>query len=165
MKARSVDAQIAALRPGLGFAAHVHNWLLAGAAIGVIAAVFFWHPVPLMIAAFLGVVGLSERKAGPNLVAAVAAYDSGTPAIGEVSVAITCWSDSDHYHATVHGQGGPDWEYEFMPQGWRPAAGRYPARIWRAAADGEPILAVVEEGILIPRYPPRPRSGSVDAAA
>ena len=154
MATLSVEQQIATLRPTVGFAAHMHKWLLAGAAIGVIAAVVFWHPVPLMIAAFLGVIGFSEQRAGPNIVSAIAAYDSGSPTNGEISIAITCWDTDNHYHATVREQGHPDWEYEFVPQGWQPVSRSYPAQIWRVGSQNQPVLAVVEEGILIPRYDP-----------
>ena len=165
MRTRTVEEQLAALTASIGFAAHIHRWLLTGAAIGVIAAVVFWHPVPLMIAAFLGIVGFSEQQAGPNIVAAMAAYDSGTPSCGEVSIAITCWDTDNHYHATVREQGHSDWEYEFIPQGWQPASCSYPARIWRTGTEGKPILAVVEEGILIPRYAPKKPSDASNLAS
>jgi len=155
MTARSVEQQIAVLRPTVGFAARMHTWLLVGAAVGVIMAVVFWHPVPLMVAAFLGIVGFSERRAGPNIVSAVVAYDSGTWAAGEVSVTITSWDTDNHYHATVREPGHPDWEYEFVPQGWQPVSGTLPARIWREGSEGRPVLAAVEEGILVPRYDPK----------
>ena len=156
MKTLSVEQQIAMLRPTVGFAAHMHKWLLGGAALGVIAAFIFWHPVPLMIAAFLGVVGFSEQRAGPNIVSALAAYDSGTPTSGEVSIAITSWDTGNHYHATVREQGHPDWKYEFIPQGWQPASRGYPAQLWRTGNEQLPVLAVVAEGIMIPRYDPQP---------
>jgi hypothetical protein len=155
MTTLSVERQIAALRPAIGFAAHMHKWFLVGAALGVISAIVFWHPVPLMIAAFLAIVGFSEQRAGPNIVAAISAYDSGTPTPGEVTVTITCWDTDNHYHATLHEQGHPDWEYEFVPQGWQPAARSYPADIWRRGSKEQPVLAVVEEGIMIPRYDPK----------
>ena len=152
----SVEKQIAALRPTLGFAAHMHSWLLGLAAVGVVAAIVFWHPVPLMVAVFLALVGLSEQRAGPNLVAAIRAYDSAAPSQGHVSVSITCWDTDNHYHAKVHEPGHPDWEYEFVPQGWQPDPRRYPAKIWRVGSTGQPVLAVVEDGILVPRYDPKP---------
>jgi hypothetical protein len=155
MKTRSVEQQISAFRPTLGFAARVHWWFLAGAAIGVIAAIVLWHPVPLMVSAFLAVVGLAEQRAGPNVVAAIRAYDSDSPTHGDVTVAITCWDTDNHYHATVHEQGHPDWEYEFVPQGWKPGTRRYPAKIWRAGSHRQPVLAIVEDGLLIPRYDPK----------
>jgi hypothetical protein len=121
---------------------------------GVAATVVFWHPVPLMIAVFLGIVGLSEQRAGPNIVSAIDAYDSGNPTDGEVSVAITSWDTDNTYLAIVCEFGQPDWEYEFIPQRWQPVRGRFPARIWRTPSNGRPVLAVVEEGVLIPRYSP-----------
>lgn len=155
MATLSVEQQIAMLRPTFGFAAHMHKWLLAGAAVGVIVAVVIWHPVPLMIGAFLGVVGFSEQRAGPNIGSAIAAYDSGTPTTGEISIAITCWDTDNHFHATVREQGHTDWQFEFIPQGWQPANRSYPAQIWRAGSENQPILAAVEEGILIPRHDPK----------
>ena len=141
------------------FAPHMHKWLLAGAATGVIAAVALWHPVPLMIAAFLGIVGLAEQRAGPNIVSAMVAYDSGTATDGDVSVAITSWDTGNTYHATVREAGHSDWKYEFIPQGWRPVSRSYPARIWRNDFDGRPVLAIVEKRILIPRYDPKSDGG------
>ena len=155
MTTLSVEMQIAMLRPTVGFAEHIHKWLLVGAASGVIAAAILWHPVPLMIAAFLGIVGLSEQRAGPNIVLAISAYDADTPTKGEVFVAITSWDSNNRYHATVREQGHPDWEYEFVPHGWQPASHSYPAQIWRGRSEAQPILAVVEGGILIPRYDPK----------
>ena len=108
-----------------------------------------------MIAAFLSVVGFSEQRAGPNIVAAIAAYDSGTPTIGEVSITVTSWDTNNHYRATVCEQGHPDWNFEFIPQGWQPASQSYPAQIWRTGGEEKPIFAIVEAGILIPRYDPK----------
>lgn len=159
MNTLSVEQQIAALRPTLGFAARFHLWLLAGAGIAVAGAIVFWHPVPLMIAAFLAIVGFSEQRAGPNIVAAIRAFDSGTPGQGSVTVSITCWDTDNHYHATVSAPGHPDWQYEFMPQGWKPEAQSYPARIWRSGGGGPPLLAVVDGGVLIPRNDPRQVDG------
>ncbi len=154
MLAVSVEDQISRLRPTMLFAIHMHRWFLAGAATGLIAAVIFWHPVPLMIAGFLGIVGLSEHRAGPNIVSAIVAYDCDDPTEGTVSVEITSWSDSETYHAIVSEIGHSDWKYQFIPQGWQPASRNYSARIWRSDTEGRPLLAVVEEGILIPRYDP-----------
>ncbi len=155
----SVEQQVAMLRPTVGFAAHLHRWLLAGAALGVVSSIVFWHPVPLMFAAFLALVGFFERKAGPNIVAAISAYDDATPTRGEVAVTISCWDTDNHYHALLREPDHPDWEYDFVPQGWQPIARIYPARIWRASSNGQPVLAVVEDGLLIPRGPPNVSAG------
>lgn len=161
MQGRSVQQQIDALRSGVasGFAPRMHLWFLAGAAVGVIGAIIFWHPVPLMIALFLGVVGVAERRAGPNIAAAVAAFDCGTAEPGVVSIGICAGDMDDHYHARVSAEGHPDWDYEFIPQGWRPVAGSHPASIWRDEVSGRPLLAAVAEGILIPRSEPQRGSG------
>lgn len=156
MATASIELQIAALRPTMGFAAQMHRWFLLGAAVGIVAAIVFWHPIPLMISFFLAMVGFSEQRAGPNIVAAILAYDRDTPTLGEVSVSITRWADDNHYHATVHEQGHPDWEYEFVPQRWQPVARSYSAKIWRSEGRKQPVLAVVEDGVLIPRYDPKP---------
>ena len=155
MKILSVDKQISKLRPTTGFAANLHSYFLAAAVLGLIAAVVFWHPVPLMIAIFLGIIGFAEKRAGPNIVEAINAYDTSTPTDGEVSIAITRWDTDNHYHATVREQGQSEWEYEFIPQYWQPTTGIYLAKIWRSDIEGMPILLVVREGILIPRNTPK----------
>ena len=150
----TVDEQIAALRRAKGLAAGFHHWLLALAALAAVAAVVFWYPVPLMFAAFLGVVGLSERAAGPNIVAAVDAYDTGASTVGSVTVSLHCWDTDTHYHAVVRETGQPDWRYTFVPQGWEPVAQTCAARIWRRSDGGPPVLAAVEQGVLVPRDRP-----------
>ena len=157
MKTLSVAEQIALFkRPSVfRIAAHLRQWFLGGAIVGVIGAIFFWHPVPLMIAAFLGLIGLAEKRAGPNIVSALAAYDHGTSRPGQVAITITCWDMDNHYHGTVREHGWSDWKYEFIPQGWQPSSGTYPAQIWRDETSGRPVLTTVEQGILIPRYDPK----------
>lgn len=153
---RSPEQQVASLRPTLAIAARFHWWLLGGAAAGVMAAVALWHPVPLMIGLFLGLVGLGSQRAGPNIVAALSAWDSGTPSQGEVSIGIRCWDMDDHFYATLHEAGQQTWHYEFIPQRWRPVEGLYPARIWRSAETGMPVLATTAQGLMIPRDEPEP---------
>ncbi|NND45987.1 MAG: hypothetical protein HKN58_11755 [Xanthomonadales bacterium] len=155
MKPRSVEQQISALRRTRGIAARFHLWLLGAAALGIVIAIIIWHPVPLMISLFLGIVGFAERRAGPNIVAALSAHDSKPSAPGEVAIHTTCWDTDTHFHATVREHGHPAWEYEFIPQGWQPEEGTYPARVWRCR-EGKPVLASVEAGIMIPRYAPTP---------
>jgi hypothetical protein len=155
MKRLSVEQQIDNLRPTVGFAAQMHKWLLLGAALGVIASLLIWNPIPLMFSVFLAVVGFSEKRAGPNIVAAISAYDSEAPAPGNASITITCWDMDNHYHVRLHEEGHPDWTYEFVPQGWQPAAGSHAAKVWRSGLEGKPVLSVVKEGVMIPRYDPK----------
>ncbi|MEJ8567814.1 hypothetical protein [Elongatibacter sediminis] len=162
MRPRSIDQQIAALRPAVrsGLAGRFHVWLLACAAGCSLIAVVMWHPVPLMVAAFLAIVGLSERRAGPNIVAALSAYETQTHSSGEVTISTTTGSDEVHYHARVEEPGQSAWSYEFIPQGWTPEPGRYPARIWRDSVSSSIVLATIDGGLLIPRYAPQPAEPS-----
>ena len=150
----SPKQQIDALRPTLGFAAHLHYVLLGGAALGLIIAIVFWHPVPLMFALFLAIVGLSEHKAGPNIVAAINAYDTHPPTMGTAQISLTEGDSSPHYHVTLIETGYANWAYEFIPQDWQPVACSCPAKIWRNANNQAPELAITEAGVLIPRYEP-----------
>jgi hypothetical protein len=151
----SVEEQLNVLRPTIPFAARMHQWLLVGASGSALLAAILWNPAPLLIAAFLAVVALAERRAGPNLVAALRAYDTGAPEFGEVRITLSEGDSANHYHASVRGGAHPEWRYDFVPQGWQPAEGEHAARIWRAGPEGRPVLAVVEGGILIPRSLPR----------
>lgn len=153
----SIEGQVDLLRPAVlsGFAAHMHLWLLGGALIGFMAAWILWHPVPLMFALFFGLVGLSERHGGANIVAAIKAYDFDESTPGAASISVGTWDSSNTYHVTVRTSDHVDWVYEFIPQGWQPAdCVDVPAKIWQDKASGAPLLATVEGGIMIPRYPP-----------
>lgn len=153
MKRLTIEQQIDLLRPAVrtGLARRFHWWLLGVAAVLLIVAAVTWHPVPLMIALFLGVVGAAERQAGPNLERAVRAFDEGEPSGGIVSITIVGGDTTDHYHAILREEGRPDSGFEFMPQGWEPAEGSFPARIWRGEDGVTPLLATIEGGVLIPR--------------
>ncbi len=156
MKSTTVEKQLAHLRPMVksGLAHRFHKWLVGIAVALVILSAYLWNPIPLMIALFLGFVGLAESKAGPNIAAAIKAYDSTRPNTGEVTITISSGDTTDHYHARVIEAGQPDWAYEFVPQQWTPAAGAHDAHIWRAGDGSPPKLAIIENGIMIPRGRP-----------
>jgi hypothetical protein len=158
MKTLTVRQQIDLLRPALGFVRHVHKWFWMGAALGVVAAIVFWHPAPLFFSALLALVGFFEQKAGPALAAAIAAYDDGTPSNGQVAVTLVEGDSVNFYHAVVREPNHPDWEFAFFPQGWQPSTRIYHARLWRENRSGQPVLAAVDEGLLIPRDQPRLRA-------
>lgn len=153
MKKLTIEEQIALLRPSvrIGLARRLHWWLIGASLALIVVAVVSWHPVPLMIALFLGVVGVAERQAGPNLDRAVRAFDEGESSTGIASITIVSGDTVDHYHAILQEAGRPDSEFDFIPQGWEPVEGSFPARIWRAEDRGTPVLATVEGGTLIPR--------------
>lgn len=156
LKHLSAEAQIAVLRPtaGIGIYRNLHQWLVGCAIALAVLSVIVWNPLPLMFAALLGIVGFMERRALPNRQNALLAYDTLAPSSGWVSIAIAHGDGSAHFHAMVKENGKPDWSYEFVPQGWLPVAGVYPARIWRMDPAGAPALAIVDEGILVPRRDP-----------
>lgn len=149
----TVEQQIDLLRPGvrIGLARRLHVWMMALAAVLGLVGLVVWNPIPIMIGAFLGIVGFAERRAGPNLDAAVRAFDEDAPTRGHASITIVSGDLDDHYHVLLREESRPDSEYEFIPQGWRPVAGSYGAQIWRDRVTGVPVLATVEHGVLIPR--------------
>lgn len=169
MKKQSVEQQIADFRRMKGFAAHAQKWFLGGAALGIILAVIlFWFPLPapffsallIIPSLFFAMVGFAEKRTGPNIVAAISAYDSGTLTRGKVTVLVEPWEDDDYsgiaYCAIVHERNHPDWKYDFRPHGWQPIAQTYPAKIWRTASKRQPVLVIIEEGVMIPVSDPKP---------
>jgi hypothetical protein len=159
----SVQEQIANLKRATRFSwgRNLHHWLVGIASGLLLLSLVIWHPIPLMLALFLGVIGIAERTAIPNVLNALEAYDTQPPSRGKVGITVSHWSDSsDHFHVVVSEPGHPDWTYEFIPQGWIPTLGSHPASIWRQGETGTPVLAIVDDGILIPRYPPQKGSGA-----
>lgn len=156
LRSLSVEEQISRFRPGLaiGIIARFHYWLLAIAVLCAITALLLWHPLPLLFAAFFCVVALSDRGAGRNIAAAVAAYDMGTPTPCEVVIELREWSDVVTCHAKIVQGEAVTWTFAFVPQGWHPLAGRYAGRVWRKGSSGAPLLATIDGGVLIPRRDP-----------
>src|SRR3989339_58770 len=158
MKPLSIESQIALLKPATNnrVGRNLHRWMLGSAAALALLSALIWNPIPLMIALFLGFVGIAEHRAVPNILNALRAYESGVATDGEVTISTTCWDTDTHYHAIVQEPGRQDWTYEFIPQGWLPETGTHAAKIWRSADREAPVLAATENGILIPRYEPTP---------
>jgi len=149
-----VEQQIANLRPSVvsGIARQIHIYILACAVLLLVISIIFWHPIPLMFATFIAIVGLGSRDTGPLLDAAIRAYDLAPTVSGQVTITLENNFDSDCYYALVLEDNQPSWKYEFIPQSWRPVAGTYPVRIWRLKPETSQDLVAIEEGILIPRY-------------
>ena len=152
-----VEQQIANLKPSVksGAARHFHVYLFNGAILLVILSAVLWHPVPLMLAAFFGLVALGSRESGPLLLTAIQAYETAKPVASEVTVSIESDGDSDRYYVTVITDEESAWRYEFIPQGWNPVAGTHAASIWRLPSSTLPNIISVPEGIMIPRYKPK----------
>jgi hypothetical protein len=152
-----VEQQIANLKPSVksGVARHFHAYLFAGAILLVILSAVLWHPMPLMLAVFLGLVALGSRESGSLLQTAIQAYETAKPVASEVTVSIESDGDSDRYYATVVTAEESSWKFEFIPQGWNPAAGTHAALIWCLPSSTIPSLISVPEGIMIPRNKPK----------
>lgn len=157
MNNRTVDEQLAILRNAVASPVlrQLHYWMVGTAVVLVIASAVLWNPVPLMIGAFIGLVGIGGRQTIPNILNALHAYESVPPATGTAAISITCWSDDNNYQVVLREAGQPDWGYEFIPQGWTPVEGTHAARIWRLSGHPAPALAAVDDGVLIPRYDPK----------
>lgn len=102
------------------------------------------------------IVGIAEHQAGPNIVTAITSYDQLVPTPGQATIWITCWDTDNHYHVCLQEAGQPDWEYEFIPQGWQPVEGGCAVHSWRNGAGGTaPVLAATDKDVMIPRDQPK----------
>lgn len=157
MKKFTVDEQLANLKTAARWpiAQKLNHWMIGTGVVLIIVSALIWNPIPLMIGAFLCIVGTAERRAIPNILNALHACESVQPSSGTAAISISCWSDSNHYEVILREVGQRAWQYEFIPQGWTPTEGTHSARIWRLGRCQAPALAAVEQGILVPRYDPK----------
>lgn len=156
MRTMSVEQQVALLRRSM--LSPLGRHLIAS--LGILALLFLAlgyaldSPIPCMFAGFFGLVAVFEREAVPNIVAALRAWDGDSPVSGWVVITVVRGDEGDSYRVVVDEPGRMRWQYQFMPQGWKPVAGRFPARIWRPDGRDAPVMAAVDAGVLIPRYTP-----------
>lgn len=124
-------------------------------AVGLaIAGVLTGHPVFFMAGAFAGLVAFSARQTTPHILRATQALDGGRRSEGTVQIEVTHWSDSDTYHAVVWADASRAWRFEFIPLGWQPRAGAFPAVLFALPSAEWPALVRVDEGIFHPRSDP-----------
>ncbi len=152
-----VEQQIAKLKASLAhsYLRRFPDYLLVGAAILVVISVVYWHLLPFMLAVFLGLVALASRETVPLLQAAIQAYETVGPVDCQVTIAVKSDSDNDSYYVVAAHDRESEWRYEFIPQGWKPVAGVYAARMWTLPSDTAPNLIAVKEGVMIPRNKPK----------
>jgi len=130
--------------------------LLTLAAVLLCAAAYHYHEAMFAMAGvFLAVVALSIWKSAPHRRHAVRASRQGIPYSSTLTITVTESSDASAYQATVRDRFGTSWEFEFLPQGWKPAAGQTPAELFSIADIAWPVLIRTEHGILYPRYTPK----------
>lgn len=148
-----VERQIADLRLVVASATRLRRGVTALAMLSLLGAIVWWHPWPLMAAAFLGFFALVAREAEPRLAAALVAYDGARPSAGEAVIGMMPDRDTPSFRADVHEAGQAVWAFEFIPVRWSPTPGVFTANIWRDTT-GTPVLVTVESGLLVPRYAP-----------
>jgi len=129
--------------------------LVLGAALSALAGYQYNHPAGYMVALFLAVVAFSAIKSAPHIRHAVLATQRGMPSRGTITITVTAWSDTESYQATVTDRLGHVWEFEFIPQEWKPEAGQSVATIYTIPSVAWPVLVSTEQGVLFPRYQPK----------
>lgn len=156
MRKMSVEQQVSMLRRSMQspLGRNLNAFLGALALLLLVLGYAIGSPIPWMFAGFFGLVAVFEREAVPNIVAALRAWDGDPPVAGWVVINVVRGDESDCYHVVVDEPGRAGWRFQFMPQGWTPVAGRFPARIWRPAGQDAPVLAAVDAGVMIPRDRP-----------
>ena len=112
------------------------------------------NPAPWMIALFFAVVTGSAFQSSPHIAAAHRSLDEGYVQDGHIRIDVTGWSDSDAFCATTLGLKPHDWRMTFIPQGWTPRVGTFPARLHHLPGIRWPTLIVTEVGLLFPRQTP-----------
>jgi hypothetical protein len=152
----TLEQQIERLRPAVvsGLARHLHHGLLVFSALLAFLSIVLWSPIPLMAAAFFALIGFAETQAGPNIEDAIRAYDSSQPTLVEVEIFVDSSGDGLRYVVKVCAGELNFWQYEFVPQGWSPKPGTFPAKIWKHEPSWRPILCIAQGGLLIPRNKP-----------
>jgi hypothetical protein len=120
----------------------------------LIALGYFRSWVPCyMFAGFIAIAAVSSRVTLANLRNAVRGDREGVRAHGIVEIAIKPDSESPSYFATTT-EGGVRWKMEFLASAWKPAEGTFRAQLFHIRDVEWPVLLLVDDGIIIPRYKP-----------
>ena len=142
---------------------HVPKWLTwALAVFGVVMlvlAVLNWELVYLLGALLSGIAAYASHQNAPHIYAAVQALDHGVSAERDVTIRAECWSDSESYSVTVVMANLSSWTFDFVPIGWKPKEGTWPATVYTVTEAPWPVLIRFEDGIAYPRAQPKLQSG------
>lgn len=126
------------------------------AASAVAAIIYNHHPFLYFLGGFFLLIGITSRQSSPFILEAAKALEISTPRQGTFEVKIEEWSDSPTYRARFHHHdSGSYWNFEFIPQGWSPVAGRLEGQLYFLPDHQWPSLIVTEKGILFPRFKPK----------
>jgi len=145
------------------FARRVLYWMLgagiAGAIVVVIGAEHL-HTTSLpyvMIPVLFVIVALAVWMTAPHVRRAWQAVR--TPQRCEdvkIEIEIDNYPGARHYYARVPATTSGAWRFEFVKQGWKPAAGALEAEVFYIADVRWPVLVLVAStGVLVPMYEPK----------
>ncbi len=120
----------------------------------ILLALGFYTMLPpyFMVAAFLGVIIFAVRRSTPHLKNAAKAITEGQKKAGSVKVEKIY--DSSACNVMVEDPILGIWHFSFVPTGWEPTEGKFPATIYHLLNVAWPVLVEVEEGIMVPREQP-----------
>jgi hypothetical protein len=135
---------------------HWLKWILALTALLLGIAGLYTQQTPYFIGFLcMAIIAYSAHHSAPHIDAAAQALDTGDRIAGTVTIEISRWSDADTYHASVAMAEADVWRFEFIPIGWHPVAGQYPATFFRSQGLAWPALIQIEAGIMYPRNTPK----------
>ncbi len=119
----------------------------------LVAAIITQHPWAIMLFVFFGIVAITGGHTIKHTNNAIDAYESGVKA--KCSVVIEQSDSFNYYYAKVNiADQKYSWEFDFIPDGWKPSEGEYSAESFHLENTEWPALVVVETGILVPRSKP-----------
>lgn len=110
-------------------------------------------PPYLMIAAFVGVFIYAAYSRTPHIKNAVRALTEGHKKTGQVR--LQAIYDSDAFTVTLINTSDSNWQYSFVPTGWKPSEGEFPATIYYLPDVAWPVLVETDQGIMVPRETPK----------
>lgn len=120
----------------------------------IVAGVWSRHTAYFAVSAIVALIAISSWRASAHLRNAAKGAAEGRRVQGEVQIDVTEWTDEPTYHATVKGADQRLWQFEFIPQGWTPRAGKVPAEFRLIPGVDWPVLILTHDGILYPRRAP-----------
>jgi hypothetical protein len=122
----------------------------------VLAALGFYtgQPSYFIVLILPAVIAYSAHQTGPHIRAASEAIKSGSRSEGTIAIESDRPLDNDRFYATVATEPGCAWRFEFIPVGWRPIAGRFPATVYTVPNLAWPALIEVQGEFIHPRYTP-----------
>ncbi len=133
------------------------KWVLVLASLLFAITGLYTRQTPYFIGSGLAaIIACAAHQAAPHIQAAARALDTGERSPGTVTIEVAGWSDSDKFHARIVMADSGVWRFEFIPLGWKPVAGQYPATIFRLPGLAWPALVQIEAGVMYPRYTPKP---------